>query len=131
MTESELLQNILYMRELANSDMIDFITTLFAFTVMAHFFGNTLSRAVAIMASIVYSIFATLTILSLLDLTISKQRLIDQLHAESSGASEYMLGGNWPPIIGVMINIGPLIVTWLLSLYYFHLYIRRGKGGHE
>jgi hypothetical protein len=76
---------ILYMPELANSDMMDFITTFFAFTVMAHFFGTTLSRTVAIMASLVYSIFATLTILRLLDLTISKQRLIDQLHAEYSG----------------------------------------------
>ena len=90
MTESELLQNILYMRELANSDMMDFITTVFTFTVMAQFFSTTLSRAVAIMASVVYSIFATLTILSLLDLTISKQRLIDQLHAEYSGGRAWL-----------------------------------------
>lgn len=44
MAESELLQNMLYMRELANSDMMDFITIFCTFTVMAHFFGTTLGR---------------------------------------------------------------------------------------
>jgi putative transposase len=43
MTEHELLQNILYIRELVASDVTAFIAIFFAFTAMTHFIGKSLN----------------------------------------------------------------------------------------
>lgn len=68
MTEREYIQNILYMRELAASDLMDFIATFFAYVVMSHFFGKSLSRGLAVSATLIYSSWAAVTFFSLYDL---------------------------------------------------------------
>jgi hypothetical protein len=128
MSEQELLQSILYMRELSASDLMDFITAFFAYTVMSHFIGASLSRSMAIGASVIYSSFAFMTFVSLFDLIYAQQRLSVQLHTQFPNSQDYVPMWSSPPEFGITLTIVPLMLGWLMSMFYLHKYIRGGKS---
>jgi hypothetical protein len=130
MSEHEYVQNILYMRELSASDLMDFITTFFAYTVMAHFFGSSLSRGLAVMASVIYSSFAAITFFSLVDLTISIQQLTLELLNTYPNAEKYVNAYGGGVYLGLIMTVGPIFIAWLLSLYYLHFSVRSAAREH-
>ncbi len=128
MTEHEIVQNLLYMREITNSDTLDFITVLFAYAVLAHFVGASLSRIVAVTASALYSIYTLATLMSLAGLLRSQKMLGQRLHDLYPAASEYLPAYENVFLGGIILVVFPLGMGWLFSLYYMHIYIRRGNG---
>jgi len=124
MTEHEYVQNILYMRELASSDLMDFIATFFAYVVMAHFFGRSLSRGLAVSATLIYSSWAAVTFFSLYDLSSSIYQMTIELHATFPNSETYTSQWGGGPIFGLVFSVGPIFVSWLLSIFFLHIYIR-------
>lgn len=130
MTEHEYIQNILYMRELSGSDLMDFIATFFAYVAMSHFFGKSLSRGLAFSATIIYTSWAAVTFFSLYDLGISIYQMTNELHAAYPNSGSYTSKWGGGPILGLAFSVGPIFLSWLLSIFYLHFYLRRpGHGG--
>ena len=129
MTEHEYIQNILYMRELAASDLMDFIATFFAYVVMSHFFGKSLSRGLAVSATLIYTSWAAVTFFSLYDLGSSIYQMTNELHTVFPNSETYTSKWGGGPTLGLFFSVGPVFVSWLLSIFYLHVYIRGAERG--
>lgn len=127
MTEHEYIQNILYMRELAASDLMDFIATFFAYVAMSHFFGKALTPALAVSASLIYSSWASVTFFSLAELSVSITQMGQALHSAYPQAESYISKYGGGSALPVILTVGPVFFSWLLSIFYLHGYVRRSE----
>ena len=130
MTEHEYIQNILYMRELAASDLMDFVATFFAYVVMAHFFGKSLSRGLAVSATLIYSNWAAVTFFSIYDLSASIYQMTNELHTAFPNSETYTNKWGGGPNLGLVFSVGPVFVSWLLSIFFPHIYVRGWERGY-
>ena len=124
MTEFEYIEVIQANQEFLRSAAMDFATVFFAYAITAHLVGKSLTKPIAILISVIYSLFLLGPFSGILGpmnteidfLYEAKERFPDSVFFASQV-------GNM--VIFAAITFVPTISAWVASLFYMHGYVRR------
>lgn len=123
MTEFEFIEATTMSVELARGAAMDFVTLFFAYSLCAHFVGKGLPKLIALTITFVYTIFLINPLLGMATGVLNYVRL------SAAGLHSYP---NSPVFQGVnseiqvlLTTILPALISWMFSIIYMHVYIRR------
>ncbi|GAB5498397.1 MAG: hypothetical protein PsegKO_07080 [Pseudohongiellaceae bacterium] len=114
--------------QLAINSMIDgsmnTVGVTFAYIVAAYLAGQNLTKSAAVGLTILYTLFIVSPISGVLGATRSYVLTIERYHQVFPDGWAF---GAPPGLFELgVINIGPLALGWLGSLFYLHFYVRKG-----
>ena len=123
MTEHEYIQNILYNYELMRPWYMDFVTVFFAYSVASHLFGHSLHKSAALAISSIYTMFSLVTFMALVD---AIQHASELIHSMNTNYPDAIYSTDVSASLSLMVALGPLALAWLASIFYLHVYVRKG-----
>ena len=122
MSEYELLEAISTAGDKLSGGSMNFVAIFFAYLVAAHFVGGRLKKIEAVFLSLIYSLYQFSPASASVGGAIRMVKLSERYNSEFP-ASDLV---NFPSIpLMVTLTLAPLILGWLVSLYYMHGVVRR------
>ena len=127
MSEFELFQVMDMQQNRVASNVMNFITLVFAYAVAAFLVGRILSRLIAIALTLVYSMAL---IGPFLGTFVAARGLANtgEIFRSNFPDSLLLMNQNWTsnvPIVSVAIL--PMLLGWSISVLYMHAYVRKGS----
>ena len=129
MTEAEYLEIMEMVYVNIPDASMNFTACVFAYIAAAYFAGAKLPRLIAVGTSIVYTLYLLGPFLGVF---LGSLRWLKVCNAYQNDFPNTVL--NTPisnPELMVTITCSPLIIGWVASLLFMHLYVRKGKAKYE
>ena len=123
MNEYELLEAIRSAQDSAANGSMDFVAVLFGYIAAAYLVGKDLPRAVAVLVSLLFSGWLVARVLGVY--ASMNQLLILISRYQHEFPESPLFSADMPQWVPMAIALGPLILAWMASLLFLHIYIRR------
>lgn len=126
MTEFELLQAISVASDKIALSAMNVVAVIFAYILAVHFAGKTLTRAMAVFTSVLYSFFLVAPVYAAYIAVLRIAALTDRYRAEFPASDLVPMASNVG--LTLLLTLAPLAIGWIGSLAYMHLYIRNEES---
>ena len=102
-----------------------FFTVFAAYVLAAHFAGKSLSKLVAVLISVLYSLFLTGPIAGIFE-SIESFAHLQTLYFQQYPDGVIVRRRDFPGTV-LLITVAPLVLGWFASLFYMHGYVRKTR----